>query len=298
MAARVKSCIILNPMSGRAKNIERLRRKFRENGLTNLLVTRKRGAAEKFAQRAIAEGYDRIIVAGGDGTLNEIVNGIANHSSKVSIGIIPLGTGNDFARSLELPNDLDAAIQVARDGRRKPVDLVRVTSKRVRYFVNVSAGGFSGLVNEKMTPQMKRTWGPLSYLRGAAAAASGLRAYETTIKIGRSKTSSRSLYNVIIGNGRYVAGGIPVAPSAELSDGLLDIILIPELPAGEIAFLGAQILMGKHLSNDSVIFKRAKKVMIKSSPGMWFNVDGELVGNQPAVFEIIPRALHFMVGRK
>jgi diacylglycerol kinase (ATP) len=294
--ALVKTCVILNPNAGRAKKIEQLVEKFAQRGLTDVRVTRRRGAAEKFAERAVASGCERIIAAGGDGTLNEVVNGIARRARKVSIGIIPLGTGNDFARVLGLPNDVDAAIEVARTGRRKPVDLVRVTSDRVRYFVNVSAGGFSGLVDEKLTPAIKRTWGPLAYLRSAAAAVPGLRAYKTTIKLGRAKFS-QSLYNVIIGNGRYVAGGIPIAPTAKLSDGLLDIILIPELPATEIALLVAQIVIGKHLCNKSIIFRRARKVTIKSSPGMWFNVDGELVGNQPAVFEIMPRAIHFMVGR-
>ena len=235
---------------------------------------------------------------GGDGTLNEVVNGVAKYARDISVGIVPFGTGNDFARSLGLPNEFEAAIQIVKKGRRKAVDLVRVKSDCVRYFVNVSAGGFSGLVDEKLTPEIKRTWGPLAYLRSAAAALPALRAYETTITFDGIKSSSCSLYNVIIANGRYVAGGIPVAPMAELADGLMDIILIPELPATEIAVLVAQIAMGTHLSNESILLHRAKKVAVSSRPGMWFNVDGELVGNEPAVFEIMPRAIHFMVGRK
>ena len=108
---------------------------------------------------------------------------------------------------------------------------------------------------------------------------------------------SIELYNVVIGNGRFVAGGLPIAPKAELSDGLLDVVLIPKRPAAEIALLAAEILLGKHLSSNAIIFRRAKKIAVRSRPGMWFNVDGELVGNEPAVFQVVPRALNFVVNK-
>lgn len=296
----VKTCVILNPAAGTAKNFDKLTERFAQHGFTDLRLTKKSGDAERFARAAVRRGCDLVVSAGGDGTLNEVVNGIAEHARHISVGIVPFGTGNDFARSLGLPNEFEAAIQIVKKGRRKAVDLVRVKSNtdRIRYFVNVSAGGFSGLVGEKLTPEIKRSWGPLAYLRGAAAALPSLRAYKTEIKLSGRKRLVCSSYNIIIGNGRYVAGGIPVAPKARLDDGLLDIILIPELPATEIAVLCAQILMGKHLSNKSIVFHRAARVAVKSKPGMWFNVDGELVGNEPAVFEIMPRGIHFMVGKK
>jgi diacylglycerol kinase (ATP) len=294
----VKTCVILNPAAGTAKNFDKLTERFAQHGFIDLRLTKKTGDAERFARAAVRRGCSLVVSAGGDGTLNEVVNGIAKHARDISVGIVPFGTGNDFARSLGLPNEFEAAIQIVKKGRRKAVDLVRVKSDRIRYFVNVSAGGFSGLVDEKLTPEIKRSWGPLAYLRSAAAALPSLRAYETEVKLRGHKPLICSSYNIIIGNGRYVAGGIPVAPKARLDDGLLDFILIPELPATEIAILVAQILMGKHLSNKSIVFHRATRVEVNSRPGMWFNVDGELVGNEPAVFEIMPRAIHFMVRRK
>lgn len=294
----MKTCVILNPAAGTAKNFERLTERFAQHGFTDLRMTKKSGDAERFARAAVRRGCSLVVSAGGDGTLNEVVNGIAKHAHDISVGIVPFGTGNDFARSLGLPNEFEAAIQIVKKGRRKAVDLVRVKSDRIRYFVNVSAGGFSGLVDEKLTPEIKRSWGPLAYLRSAAAALPSLRAYETEVKLSGHKPLVCSSYNIIIGNGRYVAGGIPVAPKARLDDGLLDFILIPELPATEIAILVAQILIGKHLSNKSIVFHRASRVAVNSRPGMWFNVDGELVGNEPAVFEIMPRAIHFMVEKK
>jgi len=94
---------------------------------------------------------------------------------------------------------------------------------------------------------------------------------------------------------RFVAGGLPIAPDADPSDGLLEVVLIPKLGAPEIALLAAEIVLGKHLSSNATVFRRAKKISVRSRPGMCFNVDGELVGNAPAVFQILPRALNFVV---
>lgn len=236
-----------------------------------------------------------IVAAGGDGTLNEVINGIREKAGETSVGLIPLGTGNDFARSLGLPTDLDEALDVLRAGQTRAIDLVRVTSDEVRYFVNVSAGGFSGLVDEKLTPEMKKTWGPLAYLRSAAAALPELRAYRTTLAFDETESLTLQLYNVVIANGRYVAGGRLIAPEASLDDGLLDIILIQERSAPELALLAAQVALGAHLSSEAIVFRRAAKLTVNSKPGMWFNVDGELVGNEPARFEILPSALRFVV---
>jgi diacylglycerol kinase (ATP) len=258
-------------------------------------ISPKRRAVERLARDAARKGCELIVAAGGDGTLNEVVNGVAASADRVRVGVLPLGTGNDFARSLGLPPDIESCVDILRAGRTRATDLVRVTSDRVRHFVNVSAGGFSGVVDEKMTPQLKKKWGPLAYLRGAAAALAELRAYRTRIALENEAVVSRDLYNVVIANGRYVAGGTPIAPEAEIDDGLLDVILLPKLPMRQLALLVAQIVLGTHLSNDAVIFRRAKKVTVQSRPGMWFNVDGELVGNQPAVFDLLPRGIRFVV---
>ncbi len=249
-------------------------------------------------RKALHLGCDTIVAAGGDGTLNEVVNGISAKRSSVRLGLIPLGTGNDFARTLGIPTDIGDAIGVIATGRTRPIDLVRVTSNRVRYFVNVSAGGFSGLVDEKLTAAMKQSWGPLAYLRSAVATLPQLHAYRTTISFGRGRRLVAQAYNVIIANGRYAGGGTMIAPRASIDDGLLDIILIRERPLAELAVLAAKVALGKHLSSKAIVFRRAAKVRVKSRPGMWFNTDGELVGRGPATFEVLPRALQFIVPRR
>ena len=292
----MKTLIVLNPVAGSVGNVDELAEKLRLINDAELRVTTKQGDAENFSREAADHGFDLIVAAGGDGTLNAVINGLGERISDVSVGLVPLGTGNDFARSLNLPKDIDTSIELIERRQTRQIDAVRVTSDCTRYFVNVSGGGFSGIVDEKLTPEMKTTWGPLAYLRGAAEALPELCAYRTEMLLNDSEQIAMNLYNVIVANGRYVAGGIPIAPEAVIDDGVLDIILIPERPAAHIALLMGQILLGEHLTNEALVFRRAAKLAVNSHPGMWFNVDGELVGNEPAVFEVMPRALRFVVG--
>lgn len=291
-----KTCVVLNPAAGSIKNPDELVARLRSLSDVEVKLSSKRGSAKRAARAAIRGGCELLVAAGGDGTLNEVINGLGEKANGVHVGLIPLGTGNDFARSLELPtDDLDACIEIIRGGRTRAIDLVRVTSDKVRYFVNVSAGGFSGAVNDKLTPQVKDTWGPLAYIRSAAAALSELQSFRTNISFDNTESLSLDLYNIVVANGRFVASGMPIAPEASLDDGLLDVILLPETSAARFALLAPQIMLGAHLSSDAVVFRRAAKVCVNSKPGMWFNVDGELVGNEPATFEVVPRALQFLV---
>ena len=286
--------ILFNPTAGSAANAEQNLGKLKRLRPAALSITKKPGDAEKWASKAIRSGCDYIVVAGGDGTLNEVVNGAARTRHKMRIGIVPLGTGNDFARTLDLPFSVDENIDILRNGKTRALDIVRVRSDRTRYFVNVSAGGFSGIVREKITPEIKRNWGPLAYIRSAAAALPQLHGYNTRLVLDDSEELSSALYNVVIANGRFVAGGLPIAPEADPRDGLLDVVLIPKQGAAEMALLAAEIILGKHISSRLVIARRAKKVAVRSRPGMWFNVDGELVGRATAEFQVLPRALRFV----
>jgi diacylglycerol kinase (ATP) len=293
----VKPYIIVNPAAGSVTNLYALLTQLQRLNPAKVRVTRAVGDAEKFARAAIRNRCDYIVAAGGDGTLNEVVNGIARRAKDICVGVVPLGTGNDFARALGLPATIEDNIEILLSQKTRSIDLVRVKSDRTRFFVNVSAGGFSGLVDEKLTPEIKHAWGPLAYLRGAAAALPNLHAYRTQVVFDEDESLSMDLYNVVIGNGRFVAGGLPIAPDADPGDGLLDVVLIPRRSMPEMALLAAEIVLGKHLSSNAIIFRRAKTVAVRSRPGMWFNVDGELVGNAPAIFQIMPRAINFIVSK-
>jgi diacylglycerol kinase (ATP) len=294
--------VIFNPTAGSVKKADAVLSQLQRLDPVAVRTTRRRGDAERLAREAIREKCAYLVTAGGDGTLNEVINGIATpqrvSAVQVQLGILPLGTGNDFARALGLPTTIDENIDILLARETARIDLVRMRSNRTRYFANVSAGGFSGIVDEKLTPEMKRTWGPLAYVRSAAAALPKLHAYRAQLVFDDEEKLTIELYNIVIGNGRYVAGGLPIAPDANLRDGLLDVVLIPKRTAPEMALLAAEILLGKHLCSNRVIFRRAKKIAVRSRPGMWFNVDGELIGNAPAVFQVIPRALNFVINMR
>ncbi len=294
----MKPYVIVNRRAGSVGDLDALLSQLQRLQPAALRVTRRRGDAEKFAREAVQKKCGYIVAAGGDGTLNEVINGVAKHVQQIRLGLVPLGTGNDFARSLELPLNVEENIDILLAQRSKAIDLVRIRSDQTRYFVNVSAGGFSGHVAEKLTAKIKHVWGPLAYLRSAAAALPQLHAYKTTIVFDDKERLTIDLYNVVIGNGRFVAGGLPIAPMADPADGLLDVVLIPRRPGPEMVVLAAEIILGKHVSNRAVIFQRARKIAVRSRPGMWFNVDGELVGKAPAVFQIIPHALNFVMSKQ
>lgn len=291
----MKTYVIFNPAAGSAGNKETIFKGLKRLKPSVISSTGSRGDAERFARRAIREKYDYIIAAGGDGTVNEVVNAMARDPKQILLGILPLGTGNDFARSIGLSRSIGENISTLRRAKTKRLDMVRVRNNRTRHFINVAAGGFSGLISEKMTSQIKRTWGPLAYLRGAVAALSKLHAYKADITLDDGEQFSTELYNIVIANGRFAAAGLPIAPAADVRDGLLDLILIPKLAAASLALLAAEIVLGKHLSNQSIVFRRARKISVKARPKMWFNVDGELVGHVPAIFEVVPRALKVVV---
>ena len=294
----VKPYIIFNPVAGSMASAEQTLAKLIRLRPSALAATEKTGDAERLSRAAVRRGCDYLVVAGGDGTLNEVINGVARAKRPPKIGIAPLGTGNDFARTLGLPRSLDDNIDILRAGKTCAIDIVRVRSRnRSRFLVNVSAAGFSGMVDEKMTPQIKRSWGPLAYVRGAAAALPSLHAYKTHIVFDNSEELSTVLYNVVVANGQFVAGGLPIAPEADPRDGLLDVVLIPKRSAPEMALLAAAIILGKHFSNRAVIFRRAKRISVHSKPGMCFNVDGEFVGRTPATFQILPHALRFVIAK-
>lgn len=292
----MKTCVILNPNAGTALAQEQLAEHLqRLPGLT-IAETKEPGDARRLAAKAAHDGCDVVVAAGGDGTINEVLNGLAADFGRAAFGILPLGTANDFARTINVPADVPAAVDILLDGQREQVDLICYTGEEIRYFINASAGGFSGLVNEALTDEMKQNWGPLAYLRSAAGVLPNLTDYRTFIACDDEPEEKLQLYNMVVANARYVAGGVPIAPEAQLNDGLADVVLVPAASMLELAVLGPQILLGSHLTSELVLFRRARKISVRSEPGMWFNVDGELIGNVPATFEVLPRVLKLVVG--
>jgi diacylglycerol kinase (ATP) len=158
----VKPYIIVNPIAGSIVDLNLRLRQLRPLNAREVRVTQRAGEAETLAREAARTGCDYVIAAGGDGTLNEVINGIATPRPPrgVCVGIVPLGTANDFARSMGMMGDVDTTIDILQTKTTARIDLVRMTGERTRHFVNTSAGGFSGVVDEKLTPEIKLKLGP------------------------------------------------------------------------------------------------------------------------------------------
>jgi len=261
-----------------------------------VLLAKAAGEASSLAKQSVHDGCELLVAAGGDGTLHEVVNGLVGHFGETRMGLLPLGTGNDFARSIGVPENLEDALGLLQRGRAAQIDVVRITGSHVRHMINVSGGGFTAKVNEMMTDDLKDTWGPLCYARSFVAALPELEGFHTEIVLDDAERLEVAAYNIIVANARYVANGIPIAPRARLDDGLADLIVLPVKSLSQLALLAPATLLGKHLDNDQIIFRRARKISLHSDPPMRFNADGEIFGEGAMTFEVLPGAIEFVIG--
>ncbi|HYN20298.1 MAG TPA: diacylglycerol kinase family protein, partial [Thermoanaerobaculia bacterium] len=262
----MKTCVIVNPAAGSVGELVDLLDKLGRMPEAVVRQTSGAGDAERLAREALEAGVTRIVAAGGDGTLNEVVNGLAGDFGQPQLGLIPLGTGNDFARSIGIPSDVEAALALLELGTVRPVDVgFAKIGETGRWFLNMSAGGFGGEVSERATDAKDR-WGPLAYMRAAIGALPELQGFLATVTLNGAETLRVETYNLVISNGRYVAGGIPAAPQAVLDDGLLDVMIAPATTIPQLAVLVPMVLLGRHLDNDLLIFRRATRIEIECDP--------------------------------
>jgi len=277
--------VILNPAarSERAKSawqrIERLPH-------CTMRTTSAPGDARAVAAHAVEQGFSTVVAAGGDGTVNEVVNGIAG--SDVALGILPVGTMNVFATELGLPGDLDEAWAVIRGGRTRRVDLLRANSQ---YFVQLAGVGLDAQVVQATSLNFKKNFGPLSYVISAAQIA----ANTPPRLVVESEGVIREGSFVLIGNGRYYGGPFAVFKDARIDDGKLDVLIFKDLGYLDIArYLGA-IFMGKHTNLPDVEYFQTRRAIVRSDEEVPVEVDGEVVTNLPVTFRISSRKLRVVV---
>ena len=289
--------VIVNPGARGGEGIDReLRRRLPGAAVHR---TARPSHARVLARRAALAGYPLVVAAGGDGTLNEVLNGIDPFLGQIRLGLLPLGTGNDFARSIGIPDDLDGALAVLERGLARRCDVVSYRDRRLRrLFLNVSAGGFSGEVGESLTAERKQSWGPLAYLRAAIDTLPERSEYRITLRFDDHDEVHETAVNLVVANGRFVAGGLPIAPEAMLDDGRFDVVLVRSAPlASLLAGLAPRVVLGRHLDDpgERVLFRRARSLEVRSVPHIPMNVDGELLGPRCGRFEVLPGALEIVV---
>lgn len=298
--ANPDTLVILNPKAGSGKDVPVLRERLGSMSGVEIRETEDEGHARKMAAQAVRDGIGTVVSAGGDGTLNEVLNGLAENLSAVRLGLLPLGTGNDFARTIGIPEDPAGAVELLRRGETRNLDVVRVTFGDgvdvSRLFLNMSVGGFAKAVNDAMDPEMKERWGALAYARSAADAFSELSAYRTRLVIDDDEVLEMELYLLVVANARFVASGIPAAPRADPEDGRFDVVAFPEMDLGRIAGMLPRTLLGRHQDHEEILSRRARRLEVTSDPPMPFNADGEQCGRTPVTFELLPGALSVVVG--
>ena len=252
----------------------------------------------ELAREAVAGGATRIVAAGGDGTLNEVVNGIAG--SGVELATIPLGTGMDFGRTYGIPTKLEDAVRVALEGEVRTIDAGRVSYRTwggedaVRYFANVGSVGMSGAVAQRANGMSKALGGKATFLYALTRVFFEWQNTEVTVRLDDGERHGR-MHDVVVANGVWHGGGMKLAPDASPSDGLFDVVFIGDV--GKVDFLttAPKIYKGKHVHHPKVEVVRSARVAVDASEHLPIEVEGEQVGTTPATFEVVPGALRVRV---
>lgn len=282
-----------------ARVLGRVRAELARRGVALAAAHEVRGGAElvRALRGELRRGAARVVVGGGDGTISAAAGVLAG--TGVALGVLPLGTANDFARSLRIPADLARACGVVARGATRAVD---VAFAGERAFLNAASAGASAAVARRVTPALKRRAGPLAYPVAAAGAAAEPPFHVRLVADGA--VHEGWAVEVVVGNGRYRGGGRIVAPRARPDDGRLDVYVVTvEGPGGArerpgpvrtfaaLAGYAARLLRGRHLDHPRVLHARASRVSLATRPRLELNVDGELAGRTPAELRVEPGAL-------
>jgi diacylglycerol kinase (ATP) len=295
----------VNPISGAGKTAKRwshIKQFLTKSGLKfEHDITEAPGHAIELAKSAVSKGYELIVSVGGDGTINEVVNGIyASGSLKdVNLGIIGSGTGGDYIRTLGVPQDCLQACERLLHPKRISVDLGVVEhavngEKKKRLFVNFAGLGFDAEIVRATTTRFKKFGSVPAYLMGLLSTLITYRNREITLKLD-GKTETMKICTVVMSNGKYGGGSMFLAPDAKLNDGLFDVVIIGDVSKPDLLWSLPRVYKGTHLTHPKISIRRGSEIEIQSLIPMTLQADGELLGEAPARLSIMPNALNIMV---
>jgi YegS/Rv2252/BmrU family lipid kinase len=247
------------------------------------------------AQAAGDAGNSLLVVIGGDGTVNEVVNGAVK--SGAEIAVLPAGTGEDFGRTHGIPSDFDSAVRVALGGRTRTIDLGRVEPEggSSRYFANVGSVGMSGAVAQRANAMTKRFGGRATFFYALTREFLAWQNTRVEVELEDGTRREGPMHDVIVANGHWHGGGMRLAPDAEQDDGLFDVVLIGDVNKLDFLTTAPKLYSGRYLSHPKVELLRAPAVTVSADAALPLEVDGEPIGTTPARFEIVPAALRLRV---
>ncbi len=291
--------VVANPISGQGRAMHHrheIEAVLQRHGLAfDFAVSEHPGHAVELVARAVEGGCRQVLAIGGDGTANECANGIFRQSAAptadVTLGVVPIGTGNDWARGLRMPKDYAevAALMAAGNCRLHDVGVATFDDGSVRHFVNVAGLGFDAHVVAALPD---RTLGPMAYLVGLAKGLLSYDAVSLGLTFGGRKIDARA-FVLFFAIGRYCGSGMNVAPLAEVDDGLFDITLVQELSRWEVLKSLRRLFDGTLLTHPKVIALREPEGQVEAGP-VPVEADGELIGHAPVRFSLLPRALRVL----
>lgn len=235
------------------------------------------------------DAVDLVILGGGDGTMNLAAEALVE--TGLPLGILPLGTANDLARTLGLPIDPLVALDVIVNGTVQTIDVGTVNG---RYFLNVASMGISVGVARRLTRDLKRRWGVFSYPLAVVDAFRAARSFSATITTDGQTMTVRSI-QIAVGNGRYYGGGLTVADDAEIDDEWLDLYSLEPLGPAKLLTLMPALWFGKHGAWSGVHLMRGREIRIETSRPRSINTDGEVTTRTPALFRVVPDAISVIV---
>lgn len=296
------SLILNTPSTDVTGTLREAVRRLREAGHTVIpRLTFEEGDARAFARAGAETGAALVVAGGGDGTINEVVNGILDWADEAArgsggalprLGVIPLGTGNDLAGALNIPTDPEVALAAALAGNAVPLDVAVVNGRR---FVNVSTGGFGAEATDETPDEVKRILGSLAYV------ITGVRKFvEMDVPSARFTCDGEVVYEgpfmvFAVGNSRRTGGGNWLTPRAELSDGLLDLCLVKQVSRVDFLTLAPQLRAGTHLEHPAVIYRKVKTLRVESEATLHVNADGEPLSGRRFDYALAPHRLELVV---
>ena len=286
-------CLILHRKSANEPAVKEAVKHVRSQGIDLAVrIPWNKKAKRKVVKEALADGAKRVIAGGGDGTINAVVNALVGKGKvgpKASMGVLPLGTANDFAHGLGLPcDDLGQCLEIACTVEAKPVDVGRANK---RSFINVTSGGFGAEITATTPVGLKKALGGGAYTIMGLIKAFGLEPYKGRLLIPGREPIEGSMLFMAVGNCRLAGGGFEVAPKAELDDGLLDLAVVNEAGGAELMQLSKELETPDSPDNKVLRYWQLPEFTIEAQREVHFNLDGEPTTETELHFSVLPKHL-------